>query len=311
MIKLIINRIIQSIPVIIGAITISFFIIHIAPGDPVVAILGEQYNPSEAESLIKSLKLDEPIIYQYINYIKKIAKFDLGQSYISKQNVTEIILYRSYYTLILAILSIIIALFFGLLLGSLAAIYKNTIIDKLSILISSLFISSPVFFTALLLIYIFSLKLNFFPPSGFGHIKYMILPAFALGSRSIAIITKTTRSYMIDILEENYIRTARAKGLPSYYIFIRHILPNLLLPLITIIGLDLGSYVSGAVLTESIFGWPGLGRLSLDSILKRDLPVIEGIVIFSALIFIFINLVIDLLYLIIDPRMKDKLLNDE
>ena len=134
----------------------------------------------------------------------------------------------------------------------------------------------------------------------------MILPAFALGTRSIAIITKTTRSYMIDILSENYIRTAKAKGLSNIYIIYRHILPNLLLPLITIIGLDLGSYISGAVLTESIFGWPGIGRLSLDSILKRDLPVIEGIVIFSALVFIFINLVIDMLYLIIDPRVKDR-----
>ena len=199
-----------------------------------------------------------------------------------------------------------IAIIFGILLGLLAAFYKDSIIDKLAILFSSLLISSPVFFVALILIYIFSLLLPVFPPSGFGELKYMILPAFALGTRSIAIITKTTRSYMIDILSENYIRTAKAKGLSNIYIIYRHILPNLLLPLITIIGLDLRSYISGAVLTESIFGWPGIGRLSLDSILKRDLPVIEGIVIFSALVFIFINLVIDMLYLIIDPRVKDR-----
>ena len=306
MIKILINRLIQSVPVILGAVTISFVMIHIAPGDPVIAILGEQYNPEDAKELTEQLRLNEPIFNQYISYIKKISVLDLGKSYISNEDVTDIILYRSYYTLILALLSMFIAIIFGILLGLLAAFYKDSIIDKLAILFSSLLISSPVFFVALILIYIFSLLLPIFPPSGFGELKYMILPAFALGTRSIAIITKTTRSYMIDILSENYIRTAKAKGLSNIYIIYRHILPNLLLPLITIIGLDLGSYISGAVLTESIFGWPGIGRLSLDSILKRDLPVIEGIVIFSALVFIFINLVIDMLYLIIDPRVKDR-----
>ncbi len=311
MIKLIFNRIVQSFPVIIGSITISFIIIHIAPGDPIIAILGEQYSPDDAKELTQELKLDRPILSQYVNYIKKILVFDFGKSYISNSDVFEIILYRGYYTLILALLSIFFAISCGLSLGLAAALFKGRLIDKLALIFSSLLISTPVFFMGLILIYIFCLTIPILPPSGFGEFQYMILPALALGSRSIAMITITTRSYMLDILSENFIRTAKSKGLSNFYIVVRHVMPNLLLPLITIIGLDLGSYISGAVLTESIFGWPGLGRLSLDSILKRDLPVIEGIVIFSSLVFIFINIIIDLLYFFIDPRIKDRQLSNE
>jgi ABC-type dipeptide/oligopeptide/nickel transport system permease component len=208
------------------------------------------------------------------------------------------------FTLLLASSAMIVSIVVGLAVGIISSLKPNSLLDRGTMLLALTGISAPVFWVGLLLILIVGVNLKWLPPTGYGGVEYLILPAIALGTRSAAFLARVTRSTMLDVLQQDYIRTARAKGLPEWKVVLKHAFPNTLIPIITIIGVDFGSYLSGAVLTESIFGWPGIGRFALDAILKRDFPVIQGTVLFTAMMFIFANLIVDLLYGVVDPKVR-------
>ena len=310
MIPFIIRRILQGIPVILGVMTISFLLMNVAPGDPVRAMVGDYYDDDTIESLREELGLNKSLGAQYLNFISNTCRGDLGKSFMTQRLVVEDLKQKAPFTLQLALGAMLIAVPFGILLGIFAAINRGKLIDRILILVSLVGISAPVFWIALLLILILGINLQWLPPTGFGGIKFLILPAIALGTRSMAMLARTSRAYMLDVLKEDYIRTALAKGLSQRIILFKHALRNVLIPIITIVAADFGSYLSGAVLTESIFGWPGVGRFALNAILKRDFPAIQGTVLFMALIFIVINIIVDICYAWADPRVREKLINE-
>ena len=310
MIPFIIRRILQGIPVILGVMTISFLLMNVAPGDPVRAMVGDYYDDDTIESLREELGLNKSLGAQYLNFISNTCRGDLGKSFMTQRLVVEDLKQKAPFTLQLALGAMLIAVPFGILLGIFAAINRGKLIDRILILVSLVGISAPVFWIALLLILILGINLQWLPPTGFGGIKFLILPAIALGTRSMAMLARTSRAYMLDVLKEDYIRTALAKGLSQRIILFKHALRNVLIPLITIVAADFGSYLSGAVLTESIFGWPGVGRFALNAIMKRDFPAIQGTVLFMALIFIVINIIVDICYAWVDPRVREKLINE-
>ena len=310
MINYILKRVFHGIPVVLGVITISFILIYIAPGDPVLAIVGEYYNEETLNSLRQELHLDKPLLNQYVLFLGRIFQGDFGNSYITGRPIVDDLLIKAPYTFLLAVVAIMIAVMGGVFLGIMSAIKRNSIWDKTAVLLSIAGISAPVFWIALLLILFFSIELHILPPSGYGHWNFIILPAIALGTRSLALFTRITRTNFLEIIGEDYMTTAKAKGLNNYVIVLKHGLKNLMIPLITVIGLDFSSYLTGAVLTESIFGWPGLGRYMLDSIMQRDLPAIQGTILFMALIFVIINILVDVLYGVANPQTRDTILNE-
>ena len=307
MILFISNRILMSFPVVLGAISLTFMFMYVIPGDPVRIMVGDYYNDSELESLRDELGLNDRIANQYINFIKRTISADFGKSYITNKPVLPSILDKIPYTLQLAFFSILFAVFFGVTFGVLSAIYYRSWLDKCFIFLSLFGASAPVFWIALLMIMFVGIWLQLLPPTGFGELKFIILPSIVLGFRSMSLLCRTTRAYMLEILNEDFILTAKAKGLPKYIVVFKHALKNTLIPIITIVAADFGSYLSGAVLTESIFGWPGIGRFLLDAIMQRDFPVVQGTVLFIVLLFIFINLIVDIIYGIIDPRVRKHL----
>jgi len=227
------------------------------------------------------------------------------------RSVMSDLLQKIPFTLQLAFSAMLLATIFGVLLGIFSALKKGSIWDRLTIIISLSGISAPVFWIALLLILWVGVHLQWLPPTGYGGLSFLVLPAIALGTRSMAMLARTSRAFMLDVLNEDYMRTARAKGLSETKVIFKHGLRNALIPLITIVAMDFGSYLSGAVLTESIFGWPGVGRFALNAIMKRDFPVIQGTVLFMAVIFVFINIIVDILYAWTDPRVRRSLLGDK
>ena len=310
MIALIIRRILQGIPVILGVITISFLLMNVVPGDPVRSMVGDYYDEATLETLREELGLNKSLGVQYVNFISNVCKGDLGKSFTTQRLVIEDLKQKVPFTLQLALGAMIIAVPIGILLGVFAAINRGKLIDKILIVVSLAGISVPVFLTALLLILIVGIQLQWLPPTGFGGIKFLILPAIALGARSMAMLARISRAYMLDVIKEDYMRTALAKGLSQRIVLFKHGLRNVLIPLITIVAADFGSYLSGAVLTESIFGWPGVGRFALNAIMKRDFPVIQGTVLFMALIFVVINIIVDIFYAWVDPRVRETLIHE-
>ncbi|MCH7732154.1 MAG: ABC transporter permease [Candidatus Marinimicrobia bacterium] len=299
-----IKRIFQTIPVILGVITLTFILMYIVPGDPVMSMVGERYDEATIQKLREELHLDDPIWIQYFRFLGNLLHGDLGRSFVTFNPVLDDLLARFPYTLTLALSAMIVSIFIGLSVGILSSLKPNSLLDRGTMMFALAGISAPVFWVGLLLILYVSVYLKWLPPTGYGGIEYLILPAITLGTRSAAFLARMTRATMLDVLQQDYIRTARAKGLPEWKVILKHAFPNTLIPVITIIGVDFGSYLSGAVLTESIFGWPGIGRFALDAILKRDFPVIQGTVLFTALMFISANLIVDLLYGVIDPRIR-------
>ncbi|MBT3250740.1 MAG: ABC transporter permease [Candidatus Marinimicrobia bacterium] len=305
----ILKRILQGIPVILGVLTISFILMYIAPGDPVLALVGDYYDEDTLAQLRHQLGLDRSAITQYGIFMKRILSGDLGNSFVTQRPVLDDILEKIPFTLQLATAAMFIAVVVGVLLGILSALKKDTIWDKASIIISLAGVSAPVFWVALLLILWVGVYLQWLPPTGYGGLKFLVLPAIALGTRSLAMMTRLTRAFMLDTMNEDYIVTARSKGLSERIVIFKHAMKNLAIPLITIIGLDFGSYMSGAVLTESIFGWPGVGRFALNAIMKRDFPAIQGSVLFMALIFVVVNIIVDIIYAWADPRVRERLVD--
>ena len=302
--KFIFNRALQAVPVVMGVLTISFMLMVVLPGDPVLSMIGERYDENTVELMRKKLNVDKPLIERMGIFVGDVLRGDLGHSFITGRSVTKEILDKFPNTLILAVAAMTVAVLIGISLGMVASLVPGSWIDKTIMVLALTGVSAPVFWTGLIFVLVFGVYLGWLPPTGYGGVEYLILPAFTLGLRSAAQITRLTRSAMMDTLGQDYIRTARSKELPWWKILLKHALPNSLIPVLTVIGTDFGSYLSGAVLTESIFGWPGLGRLTLEAILKRDLPIIQGTVLFMALMFICVNLVVDILYGIIDPRIR-------
>ena len=304
MVNFIVHRILQTIPVLFGVIVITFILMYMIPGDPVVSMVGERYDEETIHKLRKELHLDDSLPMQFVHYVSNVMRGDFGKSFITGGSVSEELLIKFPNTLMLAVASMIIAIITGLTLGIISSLKPQSILDKITMFFALAGISAPVFWVGLMLILFVGVFLQWLPPTGFGGIEYIILPAITLGLRSAAYLARLTRATMLDVLNQDYIRTARMKKLPEWKVILKHGFPNILIPIITVIGTDFGSYLSGAVLTESIFGWPGIGRYALEAILKRDFPVIQGTVLFMALMFILANLIVDIFYGIVDPRIR-------
>ena len=302
--KYVLNRILQVLPVIAGVLIISFVLMVVLPGDPVLSMVGERYDESTVEIMRKKLNLDKPLMVRMGMFFGDIIKGDLGNSFISGRPVVKEVLEKLPNTLVLAVGAMVVAVLVGVFLGMATSLFPGSWFDKTIMVLALTGVSAPVFWTGLVFMLFFGVYLGWLPPTGYGGIEHVLLPAFTLGLRSAAQITRLTRSAMLDTLGQDYIRTAQSKELPWWKILIKHALPNSMIPVLTVIGTDFGSYLSGAVLTESIFGWPGVGRLALGAIMSRDFPVVQGTVLFMAMMFICVNLIVDILYGVIDPRLR-------
>lgn len=298
------RRLLILLPVLWGVITLVFSFIHIIPGDPVVTMLGEQASAADVQNLREQLKLNEPLHIQYFLYIKALLKGDLGISLITEEPVSHIILKHYPATIELALASILIALALSLPLGIISATHKNKPIDHVSRLLALLGLSMPNFWLGPMLIIIFSLKLNIFPVSGPGGLNHLILPAVTLGTAMAAFLTRMIRSSMLEELSKEYIRTARAKGLSKWRIIFKHALKNALIPVLTIIGLQFGILLTGAIITETIFSWPGIGRMTIQAIQQRNYPLVQGAILSISVTYIFINTITDIAYAWLNPRIR-------
>jgi ABC-type dipeptide/oligopeptide/nickel transport system permease component len=301
-IAFIIRRLMLSIPTLIGVMVVVFLLLYVAPGDPVQDMVGERADAETIARLRKELHLDEPLPKQFVLYAGGVVRGDLGNSYITQRPIIRDIRERFPKTLLLAGSAMLLASILGITIGVLAARNPDGWFDRLSLGFAYLGISFPVYWVGLILILIFAVNLRWLPPSGYGGVKYLILPALALGSRSIAFLARVTRSSMLEVLGGDFVRTARAKGLRERVVIARHALRNALIPIITVLGLDFGYYLTGSILTETIFSWPGIGRYVVNAIARRDLPAINGTVLFLSIVFVLVNLITDLAYAKADPR---------
>ncbi len=302
----ILKRILLFIPTLLGITLITFILMQYIPGDPVTAMVGERASPETIARIRTELGLDKSLSYQYVLYLKRLCTGQLGRSYYTNRKITDDLLEKFPNTFTLALAAMLFASTSGICLGVLAAVKHGTKWDRLITFLSVGGISIPVFWLGLALMLVFAFYLQWLPPSGMGNGSpvYIILPAVTLGIFSLSYIARVTRSSMLETLSLPYIAAARAKGLSEYSVILKHALKNSLIPVVTLIGLDLGSYLNGAVLTETVFGWDGLGRYALDGILKRDYPVIMGVVLVGAVIFVSMNLLVDISYHILDPRVR-------
>lgn len=306
MIIYILKRILGLIPVMIGVTFMIFFIMNLTPGDPARMILGEEAEKDSLEELREEMGLNEPLIMQYGKYMLNLIKGDMGISYKTETSVAGEISTRFPYTLRLAIFAIFISLIISVPLGVISAMKQNTPIDGFSMLFALAGISMPSFWLGLLFILIFSVSLGWLPSGGASDFKSYIMPALTLGTATMASITRTTRSSFLEVIRQDYIRTAKAKGLKKRIIIIKHALRNALIPTITVAGLEVGIMLGGAVVTETIFSWPGIGRLMVNSIKAKDTPMVLGCIIIFSLCFSIVNLLVDILYAYIDPRIKSQ-----
>lgn len=304
--KYIIKRLLLSIPVIFLVATLVFFLIRLIPGDPVDYILGENALASDRNTLIQAQHFDEPIYKQYQIYLSNLLQFDLGTSYFSQKKVSTLIGQRFLATLELALAAVLWALLISIPLGIWSAINRGNLIDKGSLFFSLLGISIPTFYLGPILVLIFSIQFDIFPVSGRELNGSIILPSFTLGAALAAILMRMTRTSLVEVLDLDYIRTAKAKGLSSFKVVVKHALRSALIPVIAILGLQFGTLLAGAIVTEKIFSWPGLGSLMLESISKRDYIVVQGCILLIGISYVFVNLLTDLIYVKVDPRIKLK-----
>ena len=298
------RRLLLAIPTLFGVLVVAFLLLYVAPGDPVEAMVGERADAETIARLRAQLHLDEPLAKRFGYYVGDVARGDLGRSYITNRPITQDIRERFPKTLQLAGAAMLLAAFAGISLGVLSARRPGGWIDRLSLGIAYLGISFPVYWVGLLLILLFAVTLRLLPPSGYGSMRFLVLPALALGMRSIAFLARMTRSAMLESLSADYVRTARAKGLTERAVTLRHALRNALIPIITVLGLDFGAYLTGSILTETVFSWPGIGRYVVNAIGRRDLPAIQGTVLFLSAVFVLVNIVTDLAYAKADPRVR-------
>lgn len=300
----IIKRVILLIPMLLGITMITFALTKALPGDPVYTMVGERSSMEIIEKVRREIGADKGTVRQYIEYVSLLAKGEMGRSYYTNRKVLDDIKSRFPKTLVLAAGAMFIAVPPGIGLGLLAALRKGAIADRIISTASMIFISVPVFWSGLLIMLFFSLSLKLLPPSGTGGPRYILLPSLTLALPALATIIRVTRVSVLDVVNMPFIRTARAKGIKEKSINTLHIMKNALIPVVTVIGLDFGSYLNGAVLTETIFGWDGIGRFMMEGIIKRDYPVIMGCIIVGTVIFVLINLFVDVIYHYVDPRVR-------
>ncbi|AWX55038.1 MULTISPECIES: nickel ABC transporter permease [Brevibacillus] len=298
----IIRRLLQMIPVLLGVILVVFLIMQMVPGDPAVLLAGEGASEETIAKMRTQLGLDQPIMVQYAQYVANVFQGDLGTSLRSNLPVWDEIMARLPATIELAVASIFVTVVLGMIAGIISATKQYSAADITIMVIALLGVSLPSFWLGLSLIYTFSVKLQLFPVAGWGTWKHMILPAITLGTAGAAIVARMTRSSMLDVVRQDYIRTAKAKGLRETVIIYKHALKNALIPIITVVGLQFGFLLGGTVLVESVFAINGLGRLIVDAIRMRDLPVVQGGVLIASIIFVFVNLLVDVLYRYFNKR---------
>ncbi|NLJ85200.1 MAG: ABC transporter permease [Firmicutes bacterium] len=325
MYRYIIRRLIQMVPLLIGISILVFLLVHLSPGDPIRMLLGEDATEEDVERLNAIYGFDLPLHIQYFRWLSNALRGNLGVSIRQGIPVTTLIFERMGATLELAIVSVIIAILLGIPLGIVAAVKRGSVWDYLSMIVALLGVSTPSFWLALMLLSHVALKVEFLPMFGrdgsvfkglwilvtqfradelLTGLRYVLLPAFSIGASMMAIITRLTRSSLLEVLGKDYIRTARAKGLGDRIVVLKHALRNALLPVITIVGIQFGAMLGGAVVTETVFAWPGVGRLIVNAISQRDFPIIQGGVLMMAIIFTMVNLAVDLSYALVNPRIR-------
>jgi peptide/nickel transport system permease protein len=301
----ILRRFLITIPVIFGLVTITFLLLHLLPGDATQAMeTGFAISAEQQEEHRRQLGLDKPLYVQYGRYIFNVMQGDFGRSMFNRQPVTSQIFSQLPATIQLAVAAMLIAIPLGMAIGIVAAIYEGTWIDRASMALSLFNVSMPNFWIGLVLIFIFAVRLGWFPAAGTGSVKHLVLPAVTLSAYPVAVLARLVRSSMLEVLRQDYIIAARAKGLQGRQVIIRHALRNALIPVVTIIGMQFSFALGGAVVIETVFARQGIGHLAVTGILQRDLPLVSGVVIFVGVIVILMNLLVDLLYGVIDPRIR-------
>jgi len=302
--RFILRRLLLSVPTLFGVLVVAFMLLYVAPGDPVEAMVGERADSATIARLRAQLHLDDPLPQRFGHYVGSVLKGDLGNSYVTNRPITQDIRERFPKTLQLAGAAMLLATVIGITLGVLSARHPGGLADRFALALAYLGISFPVYWVGLLFILLFAVTLRWLPPSGYGGLRFLVLPAVTLGMRSIAFLARMTRSAMLEALSADFVRTARAKGLSEWVVTMRHALRNALIPVITVLGLDFGAYLTGSILTETIFSWPGIGRYVVNAISRRDLPAIQGTVLFLSTVFVLVNLITDLAYAKADPRVS-------
>jgi peptide/nickel transport system permease protein len=298
------RRLAVVIPTVIGAVTLVFFFLHMIPGDPVEVMLGETAQQADKEKLREELGLNQPLYVQYGRFMAGIVQGDLGGSYFYRRPVVQVIAERVPATAELALAAFLVAGLIAIPLGIIAALREGTVVDNAAVLFSLVGVSLPNFWLGPLLIILFSIKLGWFPVSGKAGVASLVLPAITLGAAFAAILSRMTRASLLERLGEDYLMVARAKGLPEWKVILKHALRNALIPIITVMGLQIGALLSGAIITENVFSWPGIGTLLINAIEARDYPLVQGCILFISLSYVLVNLLTDLFYGWADPRIR-------
>ena len=301
---LILRRLIQAVLILIGVSFITFFLLYVLPADPVRQIAGRSATPQTVANIRAQLGLDQPFIVQYGRYMAGLVQGDLGRSYLQKTDVATLIWARLPASLLLMAAGIAAELVIGLTMGVIAALWRGRAVDHSLMMTSFVTVSAPQFVVALLLLYVFAVKLGWFPIGGYGTAAHLVLPAMTLGILGSGWYARIMRSSMIEVLRADFIRTARAKGLTRAQIVFRHAMPNAILPVIAMIGIDIGIFMGGIVVVEGVFGWPGIGQLAWQAIQRVDIPIIMGVTLVSACAIVLGNLIADLIVPLIDPRIR-------
>ena len=304
MIAYLARRLIQSALILLGVSLITFALLYLLPADPVRQIAGRSATAQTVENIRRELGLDQPFLVQYGRYLLGLVQLDFGRSYLQRSEVSELIAARLPATLLLMLGAIVCELVLGLTMGLVAALKRGSATDQTLMVGSFVGVSAPQFVVGLLLLYVFAVRLDWFPIGGYGTFAHLVLPSVTLGILGAGWYSRMMRSSMIDVLRQDYIRTARAKGLARYTVLFRHALPNAILPVIAMIGIDIGLFMSGIVVVESVFGWPGIGQLAWQAIQRVDIPIIMGVTLVSACAIVIGNLLADLVTPFIDPRIR-------
>jgi peptide/nickel transport system permease protein len=308
----ILRRLVLLLPVILIVGIVVFALVHLTPGDPAGVILGDSATPEALENLREQLGLNDPLPIQFVHWFGGVLRFDFGESIFIGEPVTRALLDRAQPTILLTVYAMLIQIAIGVPAGVISAVRHNSIVDRLFTVLAISGAAIPTFFLGILLILFFAVRLNWLPSGGYApltedpgaHFKGMAMPAFSLGFSSAGLLARLVRSSMLDVMREDYVRTALAKGLPMRLVVVRHALRNALIPALTVIGTSVGALLGGAVVTETVFTIPGMGRLVVQSIARRDYPVIQGAVMVIAMTYVIVNLIVDLLYVYIDPRVR-------
>ena len=307
------RRLLLAVPVLFGVSVLVFSVLHLAPGDPAAIMLGAQATNEDVQRLHRDLGLDQPLVVQYLHWIGQVARGDLGRSIPLGRAVLPEVLLRFKATLVLTAGALVIAVLLGLAAGIISAVKQYSWLDRLSMGVAVTGVSLPVFWTGIMLIIVFALQLRWFPSSGMSSpygsgvadvLWHLVLPAITLGTASAAALARLTRSSVLEIIRQDYVRSARAKGLAERAVIARHVLKNAINPIITVLGVQVGFLLGGAILTETVFSWPGLGSMMVRAIQSRDYPLVQGGVLLIATTFVVVNLAVDLLYAIFDPRIR-------